>query len=71
MNKSDLDHSGTVLYLRENTEELKRFNQRQNNQAQWLKALVLLGYLGFMFLLWLVVYVIRNNVVNNIVARCI
>lgn len=65
----ELLESGTILYLKENTEELKRFNQRQDIQARWIKAGVVLGYLGFLYLLWLTWKVIHYGVINNIVAR--
>ena len=66
----ELELSGTILYLKENTAELKKFNQRQDNQARWLKGFVVLGYIGFIYLMIMTYYVIHYGVVNNIVAHC-
>ena len=64
----ELMESGTIMYLRENTEELKKFNQRQNIHAMWLKAGVILGYAGFLYLIIMTLYIIHFNVVNNALA---
>ncbi|MEK6882253.1 MAG: hypothetical protein AABY22_21725 [Nanoarchaeota archaeon] len=38
---------------------------------RWLKALAVTMFLFFVYVIWLTYYIIQNNVLNNIVARCI
>ena len=42
-----------------------QFNNR------WLKVIAFSLFLFFCYVIWLTYYVISNNVVNNIVAKCI
>jgi len=55
--------------------DIQEYNERLAYQGKWLKAAVIvIGSLGTSFLLlilWLIYYVIHNNVLNNIVARCV
>ena len=42
---------------------------QENNR--WLKAVAVILLLFFAYLIWLTYYVIANNVLNNVVARCV
>ena len=64
------DEAGNKLYGFSQA-DMERYNKRLEIQAKWLKALVALGYLGFVYLLIMTAYIIKNNVINNIVARCV
>ena len=73
----ELMESGTIMYLRENTAELKRYNnraekqdERQDKQGWWLKGLVLILAIWTLIIVWLIYHIISNNILNNIVAHC-
>ena len=38
---------------------------------RWLKLLAVTMLLFFVYVIWLTIYVIRNNILNNIVANCL
>ena len=61
---NDLLESGTIAVMRENTEELRRFNKRQDTHAKWLKGLVVLGFLFFIVLVFGVYYIKTHNIVG-------
>tara|TARA_Y100000310_G_C20224570_1_gene597306 strand:- start:363 stop:632 length:270 start_codon:yes stop_codon:yes gene_type:complete len=62
------ENTGHILFgqsvLERHTEEIKIYHL-------WIKMFVLLGYLFLFYLMFLFYYIVRNNVVNNIVAMCL
>lgn len=60
-----------LIYKDEDGTKLYGYSQRDMDKTvKWVKYGVILGYLMFAFILFLFWYIIANNVVNNIVARC-
>lgn len=66
--KEPLLESGTILYLREHTEHLKKQNQLEERRQMTniiIYVIILALILGLFF------YIHHFNVLNNIVARCV
>ena len=59
-----LKQDGTMLALNENNRLLEVLKGSVNRLA-------IVGILFFFLCVWLIAYTIRNNVINNIVARCV
>lgn len=60
-----------LTYTDENGNKLFGYSQTSlDNNTKWIKRLVILGYVGFVYLLFMTGYIIWNNVLNNVVARC-
>jgi len=55
--------------------DLQEYNKRLEHHSKILKLGIAVGGIiggGFLLIiLWLIYHVIKNNVVNNIVARCV
>lgn len=64
--------SKELTYKDEQGQKLYGFSQLSlDKNTLWLKLLVLVIFCLLLYILWLTYYVISNNVINNVVARCI
>lgn len=65
--QESLIESGTILYLREHTEQLKM----QNSLEQRRQNIIMIVFGAFFLLITgLLFYIHYFNVLNNVVARC-
>ena len=66
--QENLIESGTILYLREHTEQLKIQNNLEKRR-QNINMIVFGAF--FLLIVSLLIYIHYFNVLNNVVARCI
>lgn len=57
------DENGNIMY--------GYSQQSLDKNTFWTKCLVIVFLLLLLYIVWITHYVISNNVVNNIVSRCI
>lgn len=68
-----------LTYEDEEGNKLYGFSQQSlDENTKWTKFLVwAVGFMGiwlfmfFLYIIWLTVYIIKNNVINNIVGACV
>ena len=52
-------------------QELSDLQQNNRLMARWIMVVGIGGALGLSYLLWITYYIIKHNVLNNIVSRCV
>lgn len=71
MDNITLGEPQTLTDLERNNRIIEKLAKQDARRDNIIIALVILGYLFLIFMLYLFYYVIFNNVINNIVARCL